>query len=219
MKGAGTVSSFTFMSTGKSISYFSVDFKFDFGIAGSVIGSDGKKFVIQISENVLNNLKDLDLKGEINETNLKNDELRKVIELYEKEGNPVLVFLALISINCKSNSDVDSLSDIDIVKLLDLKFEKGGSLSDFDQLTYGYYYFISTNCSACLDLELSKIDKYNSLSDQKIHLVIFDDQIVSRLTQFLKYTSIYKVSESLSDFGFVIEKEMLMKSSLLNWSP
>jgi hypothetical protein len=114
--------------------------------------------------------------------------------------------LALISINCESNSDVDSLSDIDIVKLLDLKFEKGGNLSDFDQLTYGYYYFISTNCSACLDLELSKIDKYNSLSDQKIHLVIFDDQIVSRLTQFLKYTSIFKVSESLSDFGFVIEK-------------
>ena len=95
MKGAGTVSIFTFMSTGKSISYFSVDFKFDFGIAGSVIGSDGKKFVMQISENVLNNLKDLDLKGEINETNLKNDELRKVIELYEKEGNPVLVFFGV----------------------------------------------------------------------------------------------------------------------------
>lgn len=92
MKGSGTVSSFTSILSGKSISYFSVDFKFDFGIAGRVIGSDGEKFVMQISENILNNLKDLDLKGEINETNLKNDELRKVIELYEKEGNPVLVF-------------------------------------------------------------------------------------------------------------------------------
>lgn len=117
-----------------------------------------------------------------------------------------LFFLTLISISCKSNSDVDSLSEIDIVRLFDLKFEKDGSLSDFDHLTYGYYYFISSNCSACLDLELSRIDKYNSLNHQKIHLVIFDDQLVSRLTQFLKYTSIFKVSESLSDFGFVIEK-------------
>jgi hypothetical protein len=95
MKGAGTVSSFISIRSGKSISYFALDFKFDFGIAGNVIGTDGNKFIMQISENILNQLKDLDFKGEINETNLKNDAIREIIGQYEKEGNPVLVFFSV----------------------------------------------------------------------------------------------------------------------------
>lgn len=92
MKGAGTVSSFISLQSGKSISYFGLDFKFDFGIAGNVIAADGDKFIMQISENLLNQLKDLDFKGEINEANFKNDAIREIIGQYEKEGNPVLVF-------------------------------------------------------------------------------------------------------------------------------
>ena len=95
MKGAETVSSFISISSGRSISYIGLDFKFDFGIAGNVIANDGENFVMQISENILNDLKDLDLKGEIDEKSLKNEAIRNVIRMYEKESNPVLVFFTV----------------------------------------------------------------------------------------------------------------------------
>jgi hypothetical protein len=92
MKGSGTVSSFISTQSDNSFSYFGLDFKFDFGMAGNIIGNDSEKFIMKISESMMNELKDLDIKGQINENNLKNDDIRKAIRLYEKEGNPVLVF-------------------------------------------------------------------------------------------------------------------------------
>lgn len=92
MRGASIVSSFISTNSDKSFSYIGLDFDFDYGLAGNVIGTNGEKFIMKISENILNELKDLEAKGEINETNLKNEAIRRVVNLYEKEGNPVLVF-------------------------------------------------------------------------------------------------------------------------------
>jgi len=95
MKGANIVSSFISTETDHLISYLGLDFKFDFGMAGNVIGSDNEKFIMKLSDEILNQLKDLDNEGQINENNLKNDDVRKVIKIYEKEGNPVLVFFTV----------------------------------------------------------------------------------------------------------------------------
>ncbi|MFN3998248.1 6-bladed beta-propeller [Algoriphagus sp.] len=95
LKGSGTVSSFISIPSAKSISYIGLNFKFEFGIAGKIIGSDNEKFVMHISEKILNDLKDLDLKGQINDKSLKNETIRDVIRFYEKESNPVLLFFGV----------------------------------------------------------------------------------------------------------------------------
>jgi hypothetical protein len=87
-----------------------------------------------------------------------------------------------------------------------LTFENNGNQLEFENLDLGYFYFVSRHCSACLDDELSKIESYNSLNDKKISLVILDEAVFSRLSKFLRNTSMYKISSPLSDFNFVLEK-------------
>lgn len=113
----------------------------------------------------------------------------------------------LILIGCNKDSTLQKLSDIDIVQLLNLRLEKDGVRFSFDDLDSGYYYFVSNLCSACLDEELSKIEKFNSLNDKKISLVLFDDELIKRLSNFIKITSLYKANNSLTDLNFVLYKK------------
>lgn len=92
MKGDEIIRSFISLKSGESISFKTFGFDFDFGLAGEVIGAKNDKFIMLVPENIMNDLKQLDIDGKINEENLKNNQLRKVIKSYEKEGNPVLVF-------------------------------------------------------------------------------------------------------------------------------
>jgi len=117
-----------------------------------------------------------------------------------------LYFLLLILISCKSDSAVEKLSDLDIVKLYNLSFEKDGVKLNFDSLEDGYYYFVSSYCSACLDEELAKIERFNYLNEKKINLVIIDNDEVVRLSKFLSNVSIYRSTQLLSEFSFVLEK-------------
>ncbi|MFN3998247.1 hypothetical protein [Algoriphagus sp.] len=122
--------------------------------------------------------------------------------------NQILFFcsLVLILVSCRNNSSIQRLSDIDISKLIDLRLEKNGQKFTFIDLNPGYYYFVSNVCLACLDEELAKIEKFNSLSDMDIRLVIFDDELIMRLSYFITNTVVYKSQSNLTNLNFVINK-------------
>lgn len=108
-----------------------------------------------------------------------------------------LFFSMSILISCKDNSEIEKLSDLDIVQLVNLELEKDGERLAFHEFDSGYYYFVSNLCFACLDEELAKIEKFNSLNDKKISLVVFDDELVVRLFDFIKATSVYTSNNRL----------------------
>lgn len=126
-----------------------------------------------------------------------------------------LFFLVLILISCKNNSEIEKLSDLDIVKLIEMRLEKDGDIFAFNDLVPGYYYFISNSCAACLDEELAKFEKFNSKNDKKINLVIFDDDLVVRLSHFVKETSMYKSHDKLADSNFMLYKKDSNELSLI----
>jgi flagellin-specific chaperone FliS len=121
----------------------------------------------------------------------------------------------LILISCKNNSEIEKLSDLDIVQLVNLKLEKEGDRFIFNDLDSGYYYFVSNLCFACLDEELTKVEKFNSLNEKKISLVVFEDELVVRLSYFVKVTSVYKSNKKLTELNFVLDKKGLDEISLI----
>ncbi|GHB34168.1 6-bladed beta-propeller [Mongoliitalea lutea] len=74
------------------ISFGNLSSEINFGLVGEIIGVSGNRFIMRGPDPVLNNLKKLDLEGKITDQNLTNEKVRNVIDSYEIEGNPVLVF-------------------------------------------------------------------------------------------------------------------------------
>ena len=126
-----------------------------------------------------------------------------------------LFFLLLILVSCKKDSNVEKISDINVVQLLEMNFENHDEKVDFDGLGNGYYYFISSQCAACLDLELSKIDNFNYLNEKKISIVVYDDDLNNRLSYFLKYTPIYTTTKAVAESSFMIKKSKSNEISIV----
>lgn len=92
MKGGNLISCFLSLQENNSFSYTTLRFEIEYGLGGDIIGTSDDKFIMRVSNSFMNQLKDLDLQGKITNENLKNEKIRNVIQSYEKEGNPVLVF-------------------------------------------------------------------------------------------------------------------------------
>jgi hypothetical protein len=94
-QGSNIINCFISFDSNKHFAFRNLKSEIEFALVGDIIGVSGQKFVMIVSENVLSKLKELDLEGKINKVNLKNEKIHNVIDLYEKDGNPVLVFFDL----------------------------------------------------------------------------------------------------------------------------
>ena len=116
-----------------------------------------------------------------------------------------LFFLILILVACRTDT-IDELSDLDISQILELNLELEGRNISFVDLESGYYYFVSNNCSACLDEDLAKVEGFNLSSSSKIYVITSNNETIGRVSHYLNNTKIYKAHTELSQWNFMLEK-------------
>lgn len=91
-KGGRLFNCFISLTTDKFISFGDLSSEINFGLVGEITGVSGNRFIMRAPDQVLNNVKKLDLEGKITNQNLTNNKVREVIDTYKIEGNPVLIF-------------------------------------------------------------------------------------------------------------------------------
>jgi hypothetical protein len=106
---------------------------------------------------------------------------------------------------CRTET-VEELSDLDIPQMLELNLEFEGISQSFMDLESGYYYFVSTGCSACLDEDLAKVEDFNLSNPNKISVILKSKETIARVSLFLNNTKIYKAQTELSHSSFMLMK-------------